>query len=192
MASARRSTSAGPKPSWLIHTVPSRRPVDENAPTSPGMVLRLTTIPATSRMREAMSPDRCTPSWLMLLVSMSSRWLSLPPPTMRMPREDSPWASPAALSTMRCCRARNCSVRASRRATARAAMVFRCGPPCSPGKTARSSLRAMSRLWVISIAPRGPQRLLWVVVETTSAMPMGLGWTPAATRPEMWAMSASR
>lgn len=42
------------------------------------------------------------------------------------------------------------------------------------------------------IAPRGPRRLLCVVVVTTSAKSKGDGTTPAATSPLMWAMSASR
>ena len=65
--------------------------------------------------------------------------------------------------------------------------------PARPG-TARGRIVAAStsHRWVMIIAPRGPVRLLWVVVVTTSAMPMGLGCTPAATRPEMWAISARK
>src|SRR4029450_11636818 len=44
----------------------------------------------------------------------------------------------------------------------------------------------------ISIAPRGPRRVLWVVVEITSACPTGEGWAPPAIRPATWAMSATR
>ena len=40
------------------------------------------------------------------------------------------------------------------------------------------------------IAPRGPRSDLCVVVVTTSACSKGEGTRPAATRPEMWAMSA--
>ncbi len=43
----------------------------------------------------------------------------------------------------------------------------------------------------MSIAPRGPRRVLWVVVEITSAWPTGDGWAPPAIRPAMWAMSAA-
>ncbi len=39
------------------------------------------------------------------------------------------------------------------------------------------------------IPPRGPRRVLWVVVVTTSQCGTGDGWTPAATRPAKWAMS---
>ena len=37
--------------------------------------------------------------------------------------------------------------------------------------------------------PRGPRSVLWVVVVTKSACGTGLGCTPPATRPAMWAMS---
>ena len=36
---------------------------------------------------------------------------------------------------------------------------------------------------------RGPHRVLWIVVVTTSAWGTGLGCSPAATRPAKWAMS---
>ena len=39
---------------------------------------------------------------------------------------------------------------------------------------------------------RGPRNVLCVVVVTKSACPIGLGWSPVATRPAMCAMSASR
>ena len=42
------------------------------------------------------------------------------------------------------------------------------------------------------IAPRGPRSDLCVVVVMTSAYSKGEGTTPAATRPEMCAMSARR
>lgn len=42
------------------------------------------------------------------------------------------------------------------------------------------------------IAPRGPRSDLWVVVVTTSAYSKGDGITPAATKPLMCAMSASK
>ena len=70
-------------------------------------------------------------------------------------------------------------------------MADRCGPPWMPGKTLRSMSRASSALHRMS-APRGPRRLLWVVVVTTSAYGTGLGWTPPATSPAMWAMSAMK
>ncbi len=42
------------------------------------------------------------------------------------------------------------------------------------------------------MAPRGPRSDLCVVVVTTSACSNGDGMTPAATRPEMCAMSTTR
>ena len=42
------------------------------------------------------------------------------------------------------------------------------------------------------MAPRGPRRDLWVVVVTMSAYSKGEGMTPAAIRPEIWAMSTIR
>ena len=42
----------------------------------------------------------------------------------------------------------------------------------------------------MTIPPRGPRRVLWVVLVTNSAWGMGLGCRPAATRPATWAMSA--
>ncbi len=53
-----------------------------------------------------------------------------------------------------------------------AAVVWLCGPPCRPGKTALSSALACSSVLMI-IAPRGPRRVLWVVVVMTSACPTG-------------------
>ncbi len=80
---------------------------------------------------------------------------------------------------------------ASPRATAIAAVVWLCGPPCRPGKTALSIAFACSSVEK-SIAPRGPRSVLCVVVETTSAWPNGLGCAPPAISPAMCAMSASR
>ena len=53
-----------------------------------------------------------------------------------------------------------------------AAVVWLCGPPCRPGKTALSSALACSAVLMI-MAPRGPRRVLWVVVVMTSACPTG-------------------
>ena len=62
------------------------------------------------------------------------------------------------------------------------------GPPCTPGKSERSiSFAYFSRHKIMP--PRGPRRVLCVVVETKSACGTGLGWTPAATSPAMCAMS---
>ena len=76
-------------------------------------------------------------------------------------------------------------------ATAMAAVVWLCGPPCRPGKTALSIAVACSAV-VMIMAPRGPRRVLCVVVVITSAWPTGDGCAPPAIRPAMWAMSATR
>jgi hypothetical protein len=52
------------------------------------------------------------------------------------------------------------------------AVVALWGPPWSPGKTALSMALAWISLQRI-IAPRGPRRVLWVVVVTTSAKGTG-------------------
>ncbi len=68
-------------------------------------------------------------------------------------------------------------------------MTCSSGPPCWPGKTAESIFFAYSSLQRM-IPARGPPRVLWVVVVTTSApCSTGLAWMPAATSPAKWAMS---
>jgi len=64
------------------------------------------------------------------------------------------------------------------------------GPPCIPGNTLPSRAFWYSFLHRI-MPPRGPRSVLWVVVVTNSHSGTGLGWTPAATSPAMWAMSKS-
>ncbi len=130
------------------------------------------------------------PAMPLLVTSISSRWLSVPPETNSKPRAASSSPSAFALVTTCCAYARKSSVAASFSATAIAAVVWLCGPPCRPGKTARSTALACSSL-AISIAPRGPRRVLCVVVETTSACGIGEGCTPAAIRPAMCATSAA-
>ena len=71
-------------------------------------------------------------------------------------------------------------------------MLFTCGPPCRPGKTAVSSRFAISGSVVITTAPRGPQSVLCVVNVITCACGSGLLSTPAATMPARCAMSARR
>lgn len=64
----------------------------------------------------------------------------------------------------------NSGVAASRSATAIPAVVWLWGPPCNPGKIALSILELRSGslakpfLVTIIMAPRGPRRVLWVVV----------------------------
>ena len=75
------------------------------------------------------------------------------------------------------------------KATALAAITCMSGPPCTPGKSSLSSSFAHFS-WQRIMPPRGPRSVLWVVVVTNSACGTGLGCSPAATRPAMWAMSA--
>ena len=73
-------------------------------------------------------------------------------------------------------------------ATALAAIACSSGPPCWPGKTAELIFFAYSSRHRIR-PERGPPRVLWTVLVTTSAYGTGLGWMPAATRPAKCAMS---
>ena len=65
------------------------------------------------------------------------------------------------------------------------------GPPWRPGKTAELIFLAMASSSVSTMPPRGPRRVLWVVVVTTWAWPNGLGCSPAATSPAKCAMSTN-
>ena len=99
----------------------------------------------------------------------------------------------AAPRTVRSWRSRNSSVPAIFMATALAAMTCMRGPPCWPGKTAELSfLPHCSARLDRSMPERGPPRVLWTVVDTTSACGTGLGCRPAATSPAKWAMSTHR
>src|SRR5205085_7266705 len=53
------------------------------------------------------------------------------------------------------------------------------GPPCTPGKTLRSRAFAYDSRHSTR-PPRGPRRVLCVVVVTKSASATGFGWRPAA------------
>ncbi len=112
----------------------------------------------------------------------------MPPVSTGTPSASRPAANACALAIVCRWRARNGSLAAIRSATALAAIVCISGPPCWPGKTALSIAFACSS--VLRIMPlRGPQRVLWIVVVTTSACSTGFGCSPAATRPAKCAMS---
>ena len=65
---------------------------------------------------------------------------------------------------------------ASLSATAFAAMTCMRGPPCMPGNTLEESRFSISGLARARMSPpRGPRRVLWVVVVVTSAYGTGLG-----------------
>ena len=88
MMSANRSTCSAWNPRCVIHGVPRRMPLGLRALLSPGMVLRLQTMPARSRTRAATSPISGVPflrsgltpdAARTLLQSSSSRCVSVPP-----------------------------------------------------------------------------------------------------------------
>ena len=68
MMSASSRVFFSSKPRCVIQGVPRRMPLGSAEFLSPGMVLRLTTMPTTSRMRAAWSPLRAVPSAPLTLV----------------------------------------------------------------------------------------------------------------------------
>ena len=101
-------------------------------------------------------------------------------------------ASASALAFFTICRAYvlNSGLRSSPNATALAAMMCMSGPPWLPGKTLRLIALDSSSSLVRIIPPRGPRRVLCVVVVTTWACGNGDGCAPPTIRPAMWATSA--
>src|SRR5438309_1673108 len=85
----------------------------------------------------------------------------------------------------------NSGVSASARATAFAAMTCSSGPPWRPGNTCLST-SLPNTSWQRIKPPRGPRRVLWVVVVTICACGTGEGWIPAATSPATCAMSTMK
>ena len=77
-------------------------------------------------------------------------------------------------------------------ATALAAITCSSGPPCWPGNTAELIFLAMSASLLRMTPPRGPPRVLCVVVVVTWACGTGFGCSPAATSPAKCAMSTIR
>ncbi|MNI75411.1 hypothetical protein D3C73_1315590 [compost metagenome] len=69
----------------------------------------------------------------------------------------------------------NSGFSASPKATALAAMTCSSGPPCRPGKTAELIFLPKSRSLDRIMPPRGPRRVLCVVVVTTWACGIGSG-----------------
>ena len=68
------------------------------------------------------------------------------------------------------------------RVVARAVIACICGPPCSPGKTARSNFRPRAASVVITTAPRGPSRGL------VTSQAINTGGSPATNGPEIRAI----
>ena len=134
------------------------------------------------------------PATPLFVRSIRIRWLSVPPETRSKPRSSSAVGERLRVRDDLRARSRaNAGVRRLVRARPRSpAVVWLCGPPWRPGKTALVDRRGvLARLHMI-IAPRGPRSVLWVVVVTTSACPTGDGCAPPAIRPAMCAMSATR
>ena len=61
-----------------------------------------------------------------------------------------------------------------------------------PGKMAELHFFAIISSLVTIMPPRGPRRVLWVVVVATWACGKGEGYRPVATNPAKWAMSTSK
>mmetsp|Transcript_1936 Transcript_1936/g.4493 ORF Transcript_1936/g.4493 Transcript_1936/m.4493 type:complete len:264 (+) Transcript_1936:103-894(+) len=194
------SKSFSTRPRLVMAGAPMRRPWGCMADLSPGTVFLLQCRFASSITRSTRAPS--TP---LSRRSTSTRWFSVPPETRLYPSAciflasacefDSTWSWYCLYSGVCACFS----------ATASAQIVWLCGPPWRPGKTAWSMGPARSYMmslpflsWPLTplrekiMAPRGPRRDLWVVVVTTSANSKGSGTTLAATRPEMCAMSARR
>mmetsp|Transcript_23350 Transcript_23350/g.53834 ORF Transcript_23350/g.53834 Transcript_23350/m.53834 type:complete len:220 (+) Transcript_23350:267-926(+) len=200
MKSATCAKSSSANPRVVIGCAPKRNPFGFIALLSLGMVFLLTTMDASSQTVSAFAPP--TP---FERKSVSTKWLSVPPDTRLKPL--STRASPIFFEFLRTCvwyslNSGDCAIF---KATAKAVIVWLWGPPWRPGKTAEftfSSRSYMMGLPLLStarcpflkkiMAPRGPRNALCVVVVTMSAYSKGDGMTPADTRPEMCAMSASK
>src|SRR4029453_13668539 len=159
---------------------------------SKGTALRLTVMPMRCSVSSACWPLRT--EWRR---SASTRWTSVPPLTTEMPAAaPSSWRRRSARilepSSTRTWRSWNSGSAAILKATALAAMTCSSGPPCCPGKTAELTFLAMSASLVRITPPRGPPRVLCVVLVTMWACGTGLGCSPAATRPAKGGMSNSR
>src|SRR5881296_57147 len=165
MASAISSISFARMPRVVTIGVPSRMPLAmAGGLSSNGIAFLLTVMPASSSAASASLP--VIP--LDFATSTSIRWVSVPPDTIRKPRFWRPFARALAFAKTCCWYFLKPGESASFRATALAAMTCINGPPWRPGKTALSSAFAYSALH-ITIPPRGPRNVLWVVVVTKSA-----------------------
>ena len=126
--------------------------------------------------------------------------LGIRPEELELAQEGAPFAGKiyaleptgdSTLVTMRAAYSLNSGCMASFAATAMPAVVWLCGPPCRPGKTALLMAFLCSSSHRI-MPPRGPRRVLCVVLLITPALPTGEGCAPPAISPEMCAMSATR
>ena len=153
--------------------------------SSNGIAFLLTVMPARSSAASATLPVMPREN-----TSTSTRWLSVPPLTSRKPASRRAEPRRAAFRTICCWYSRNAGSAASWKHTALAATTCMRGPPWTPGNRARFTAFACSSRHSTR-PPRGPRRVLWVVVVTMSEWGTGLGCSPAATSPAMWAMSVT-
>ena len=181
---SRKSSSS--KPRIVMAGVPMRTPeATVGGRSSNGTVLRLTVI-CTSCSRSSAS----FPVIAELRRSISIRCVSVPPVRSSSPPSCSVSASASALRRICPWYSRNASVIAILKHVAFAAIVCSSGPPCMPGKTARSTACAYCSRQRMKPA-RGPASVLCVVEVTKSQCSTGLGCRPAATSPAKCAMSQS-
>mmetsp|Transcript_27688 Transcript_27688/g.87539 ORF Transcript_27688/g.87539 Transcript_27688/m.87539 type:complete len:329 (+) Transcript_27688:28-1014(+) len=180
------SKSSALQPRVVMAQLPRRTPPGEAGDMSPGRELRLSTREAHSQTFSILEPLK--PAGRR---SHNSRWLSEPPVATVRPFLARKAASARELSMTSAQYWRKAGVATSLSCTASAPIVALCGPPCKAGKTAPSTAPCSSRLQKMR-PPRGPRRLLCVVLVTTSACGKGDGCRPVATRPLMCAMSTSK
>ena len=134
------------------------------------------------------APRRPCPVQSVARRSSWSRCVSVPPVSTSSPPAISSSASASAFARTWRWYSRNASVAAIRKQVAFAAITCCSGPPCIPGKTARSIACACSSRQRTKPA-RGPASVLCVVEVTKSQSLTGFGCSPAATSPAKCAMS---
>ena len=182
---SRKSSSS--KPRIVIAGVPMRTPdATVGGRSSNGTVLRLTVMRTSCSRSSAALPVHSE-----LRRSICIRCVSVPPVTSSRPPACSVSASVSAFVRICCWYSRNAADIAILKHVAFAAIVCSSGPPCMPGKTARSTATACSSRQRMKPA-RGPASVLCVVDVTKSQCSTGFGCRPAATRPAKCAMSQSR
>ena len=115
--------------------------------------------------------------------STKNTWLSVRPEIIRKPRFTNSSAIAAAFTFTCLAYSLNSGSKASLNATALAAITCIKGPPCRLGKIAefKAFSCVLSRHKITP--PRGPRKVLCVVVVTKSAKGTGLGYSPPATKP---------
>ena len=178
-ATRSRPSRGSPIPAVVTAAVPSRRPlVTKGFSGSFGIAFLLQVIPAASSASWATLP--VTPNGRR---STSSRWLSVPPDTIRKPSSSRAAASALRVARRSAPRSRGRTAgrpRGTRPPSPRSTCMS--GPPCRPGKTALSIAVAYGVVQRMQPA-RGPRSVLWVVRVTTSANGTGDGCAPPAIEP---------